>query len=393
MRKPSLFPTAVILSASEGSRKLKRFFASLRMTKNSGFFLLLTAFCFLISAPAAYAVCSAPAGIAGEFEYDATDDRYEYCDGTNWISTGTSTASGLVGHWKLDETGSTTTAVDAVNSHNGTLTNMDPVNDWKATGGTIYGALDFEGTAGSNDDRVRVTNHADIDADNFTGLTAAAWIYPRTGGESGDGRIIDKADGGSATHDGWRFTITDVGINNRVRFIAEHATTDLDRITSETVSLNQWNHVAVTWDKSTTATNVHIYINGVEATYITATNGVGSFTDTRDLYIGNDAGTFRGFDGLIDDARLYDRVLSAAEVSLLHQIGGSSCTKQGEMQYDSTNNVYKYCDGAKEVLMGPAPGAGGAGCSTPTGKPGTMLYNSTTNTMQYCDGTDWINVD
>lgn len=47
----------------------------------AAFFLALVAL-----APAAYAVCSNPAGSAGEAMYNSTHDAFQYCDGSNWVA-------------------------------------------------------------------------------------------------------------------------------------------------------------------------------------------------------------------------------------------------------------------------------------------------------------------
>lgn len=36
----------------------------------------------------AYALCSSPAGVSGQFQYDSSQSRYELCDGTNWLEMG-----------------------------------------------------------------------------------------------------------------------------------------------------------------------------------------------------------------------------------------------------------------------------------------------------------------
>ena len=68
-----------------------------------------------------------------------------------------------------------------------------------------------------------------------------------------------------------------------------------------------------------------------------------------------------------------------------------SCTVASQMDYDTTNKAFKFCSGTNYYGMTPN-GAGGAGCSSPTGKPGALDYFSATNVYKYCDGTSWIQV-
>lgn len=76
----------------------------------------------------------------------------------------------------------------------------------------------------------------------------------------------------------------------------------------------------------------------------------------------------------------------------------SACTGPngwtGDVMYNAgTNHVLQYCDGAAWQPMGPVPGAGGSGCSSPTGNEGDTIYSDSakgTGVLQYCDGANWI---
>lgn len=69
-----------------------------------------------------------------------------------------------------------------------------------------------------------------------------------------------------------------------------------------------------------------------------------------------------------------------------------ACTTSGSMQYDTVNNVMKFCTGTNNLAMSAFGGIAGAGCATPSGKPGALDYNSVSNVYRYCDGTNWIQV-
>jgi len=68
------------------------------------------------------------------------------------------------------------------------------------------------------------------------------------------------------------------------------------------------------------------------------------------------------------------------------------CTTERLMDYDTVNNVIKFCSGTNYYSMSPIGGVAGAGCSSPTGKPGSLDYNSVSNVYKYCDGNNWIQV-
>lgn len=211
--------------------------------------------------------------------------------------------SGPIGHWKLDEGSGTTTADSSGSGSTGTLANSPT---WST--GRINSALTFSGnryvTAGTP------SNLANL---YTTGMTVSAWINPVSAGTGSGGRIVDKSNGGA----GWSLKMNGASV---VQFAAsEFATTDATRNSGSVITLNTWQHVAVTWTGSATATNINLYINGVLSNG-TATNGAGALRDdtASPLAIGNrpfDAG--RGFDGQIDDARVYNRILTATEIQAL----------------------------------------------------------------------------
>jgi hypothetical protein len=78
----------------------------------------------------------------------------------------------------------------------------------------------------------------------------------------------------------------------------------------------------LTWDGSTNASNVRIYENGTDVSEAIQ-NGIGARSGDSDaLAIGASIElSDRNYDGLIDDVRIYNRALSAAEISKLYQMG------------------------------------------------------------------------
>ena len=81
---------------------------------------------------------------------------------------------------------------------------------------------------------------------------------------------------------------------------------------------NQWSHVAGTLQNS----RVKLFINGVEDSSHQINNFSSITSTSYDLSIGR-FGTYSGyyFDGKLDDVRIYDRALSAAEVQALYNMG------------------------------------------------------------------------
>jgi fibronectin type 3 domain-containing protein len=163
---------------------------------------------------------------------------------------------------------------------------------------------------------VNVANSGSLDNVYTAGMTVSAWIKPISAGGGGRGRIIDKDSAGGPG--GWFFCMF---TNSTVQFTGdEFATTAAYRVSAGSIALNTWQHVVATWDGSTSGANVHLYINGVLADSSTTQNGVGAATgDVGTTFaIGNrTSDVARGFDGAIDDVRVYNRILSAAEIQAL----------------------------------------------------------------------------
>lgn len=226
-------------------------------------------------------------------------------------ATTTEVTSGRQAHWKLDENTGTSAADASGNSNTGTLANGA---NWVA--GKIGTAVNFDAV----DNVINAGSGASLD--NLAALTIAAWIKINTIGEGASpGRILHKGTGTSAVA-GWQFVTQNT---HTIGFAVDHATTDLNRVAANNVlTPGQWHHVAVTWTGSATATNVKLYIDGVETgTYASTTNGSGTRTSdaSSSVFIGNNSTGERTFDGAIDDVRVYNRVITAAELQAIHRAG------------------------------------------------------------------------
>lgn len=203
------------------------------------------------------------------------------------------------GNWKLDEGSGTSAADSSGNDNDGTLINGPT---WVA--GKIGQAVLFDG---SND-------HIEIDPPETAATTAvslAAWVW-RTADQSGIRGVMSQQRG---TGDDERYML--YFNSNIARWWVDTIGTD-NVVANTGVSPNgEWIHLAGTYEASTTK----LYVNGTLVASATATaeiNGAG----TRPLIIGanhndNTSSVQEAFGGRVDDARIYDRALTAAEVSTL----------------------------------------------------------------------------
>jgi hypothetical protein len=193
--------------------------------------------------------------------------------------------SGLAGLWHMDA-GSGNTAVDTSgNGNNGTLN------------GRV--GLSFDGV----DDYVKVPSSASLNITNA--ITIEAWINPTE--ISNNKSLFGKENYGF----GWDILLAS---NNSLNFRSS-GLTPIDNYMNPALDLTKWNHFVLTYDSSGGANNLKVYHNGIQTSVLTVT---GTFPNNLgiNLLIGK-ANTMDGvpFKGVIDDVRIYNRTLSAAEVT------------------------------------------------------------------------------
>jgi hypothetical protein len=234
------------------------------------------------------------------------------CDVTNTVAAGLTlyrrpisvlVIGGLAGFWKFDEGGGSTAADFSGNGNTGTLVNA-PV--W--TAGKVGRALDFNGQD------AHVVIAANPALDNLNAVTMAAWIYPRA---DLHWHVLDKGDGDKRLYAEGQGAGVSRRLVGRVRCTLNHAAvTSVD----SAFALDAWQHVAMTW--SVSDNTARVYHNGKEVAYSNRTVGSGTvLDDTGYPYtIGarGGLGSVTFFDGLMDEVRLYNRVLSPQEIAVLY---------------------------------------------------------------------------
>jgi|GEM_PF-2042617 len=210
--------------------------------------------------------------------------------------------AGLVGHYTFDNADMSGTAVTdkSGTGNNGTLVN-GPIS---ATG-KLGEALLFDGNDYVNLNAAMVNAQQDV--------TLAAWVYPTSVGNYP--AIIAKTN--EWVELGSEYVLGMYKNTGRPEFIMRGSITT----SSNPLPLNQWSHVAVV----NSATSCRIYVNGVLDTTCSAKPSPPSTADTWKIgtYV-NGAGQFKGS---IDDVRIYNRALSADEISALHNSGAQSLVR------------------------------------------------------------------
>ena len=219
--------------------------------------------------------------------FDAAGNQSVY---SNTATASTPAApSGLVAAYGFDE-GSGTTVTDASgNGHNGTVSNTT----W-STAGKYAAALSFNGT----NSVVTIPDSASLHL--TTGMTLEAWVDPTTI-DSSWRDVIYKADDDfyleASTTNG---SVPDAGTIAGGSYGDAFGTAKL--------TTNAWAFLTETYDGST----LRLYVNG---TLVASTPHTGAIaTSTNPLQIGGDSLYGQFFAGLIDNVRIYNVALPAAQI-------------------------------------------------------------------------------
>jgi len=200
----------------------------------------------------------------------------------------------VVADWLFDEGSGTTTVDSSANGNDGTLGNSP---NWVT--GKFFGALEFDGA----ERYVQVSDSATL---NPSSITIESWVYPTN--LSGHRVIVNKADFANIDYD-LRL------VNGYPRFAYDGDWNDEVYVTASTpVVANQWSHVVAVKKYG----QVQFYINGVLVgspwLWDNLRNSSGNLRiGTRAYNVYPYTGS--PFVGTIDNTRIYNRNLTAAEVT------------------------------------------------------------------------------
>ena len=216
-------------------------------------------------------------------------------DGTNSVAataitiTVVNAASGLVAAYGFEEGSGTTVSDASGNGNTGTISGAT----W-STAGKYGNALSFNGSGAV----ASVPNSTSLGLSSA--MTVEAWVYPTS--VSGWEPVIYKYNdlfyllGASSVATGPATGVGDTGTSG-------------DIISSgSSLSANTWTHLAGTYNGATTK----LYVNGVLVASSSHTGSIAS--STYPLTIGGNTVDGNYFTGLIDEVRVYNQALSAAQI-------------------------------------------------------------------------------
>jgi mono/diheme cytochrome c family protein len=193
---------------------------------------------------------------------------------------------------------------------------LDETADEKVSGKPreLEGSVKFEpGAIGAAAafDGASVVNAGDVARFGyFDKFTLSAWIFPRSDSGTVLARMSDQSDAA-----GYSLQLADGKL--QVNLVNRWLDDALRVETEEPLSLDRWQHVAVTYDGSRVADGVVVYVDGQSKKMKILLDELNqSFGSDEPLRIGG-GGLGPKFQGLVDDVRIYKTDVDAATAALL----------------------------------------------------------------------------
>jgi hypothetical protein len=243
----------------------------------------------------------------------ATEIQEHYVLGARKLKLATSNPlpneTALKGYWSFDGPtiqGLYATATDmSGNGNNGTFgaSPSTGTDDPTPAPGIIGQALSFDGV----NDEVYVADSASLRPTTFS---VEAWINPLALAQvETSGRVVGKFNW--AAQKGF---FIDWDNNQRVGFFFADEISWGNRVSAtNSAPLNTWTHIVAIYN----GTVYGLYLNG----NLVGNNTKGFVVSTSTLTIGAEAATYKRFNGLIDEVRIYNRALSATEIQEHYVLG------------------------------------------------------------------------
>lgn len=221
-------------------------------------------------------------------------------------TTATDVTTNLVAKWTLDES-SGTTAASTPTTYPGTLTG----GSWMPSLGRVGGSLYFDGV----DDSVVIANDTAL---NSAAITVAAWVKLDGTQPNNTSKVVSKCwnNHSAPTYNSYSLSMSGF---QPIAFETGHTGT-ADVLLATVPSRDGWFHVVGTYNPAATAPQKKIYINGVLNNSKTLTTPILYDTNATSgkLYIGVAGYLAEYFKGQIDDVRIYNTDLTAAQVAQLY---------------------------------------------------------------------------
>jgi hypothetical protein len=209
-------------------------------------------------------------------------------------------------HYKFDESSGSITNDSSGNGYSGTLIN-GPIFQ----SGLIKNAILFDGV----DSFVQMDSN-DLSFERTDSFSMSLWVKG-----TNLRCLVSKHSPNNGNQGYWltflntgtlRFFIAN-GITNRI--VVEASLASIGSIKTN----NIWQHFVVTYDGTSLASGIKIYLNNVLLTLSTIQNNLtGTIIHSEPLTIGAWETSIESCEGVIDDVRVYDHILSVSEINQIY---------------------------------------------------------------------------
>ena len=206
--------------------------------------------------------------------------------------------SGLVGHWRLDETSGTDALDTSGSGNNGTYINLSSGAASGTSEGVVATAMAFDGT----NEYMRVMNSFDLAA-----FTVCGWFMPDEG--SDNHALVSKFED---TSNGWWIEYVD----GELLVKDDIGSPGSDQLLYQTaIPQMQWTHFCAGINSSP---RNFLYINGAFIGDSDTPSGSWDDITSDRIYIAQRGNDTKNVEGRLDDIRLYNRALTASEVQQVY---------------------------------------------------------------------------
>ncbi|NDB95355.1 MAG: DUF5011 domain-containing protein [Verrucomicrobia bacterium] len=247
---------------------------------------------------------------------DGVNDPVEIADGTNPTdaSSYNSLNRGLVAYYPFNGNANDASG----NGNHGTVNGATLTTD---RSGTINQAYSFGG-----ENRIVVPHNPSLGPNQGS---VCFWVKANSWATT-DG-LADLIGKDNHTDRQW---VVQMFSDGRIRS-AVFTTTGLNYADSTTLyPVNTWHQIVMAWDGS----NLRTYVNGVQSTVVACTGSLATGTNSVSIGGSSAQGWGSSIDGKMDEIRIYNRALSAAEVSQIYQAEPGNLGGQAFLAYSEWGN-------------------------------------------------------